>query len=234
MQDGVTAASLPEPFSQNRKIIWVEGDIKDHLVPPCLPWAEISSTRAGCLKPHPAWSLPHCCTLLPYRTSFVPIHVVEEHDLGETVEGATAPTTDRREPWGQHRTGLLTNTDSLMGLQIISERKLAEAALPHILCTREWHNLHPTARCPWRKDWQLWYHVLTGRVLLGIHVTGCWMLEAKLSGSASTSGCPGGAATSPRVCLQTKQHLLLLGKCFPPCSSSAPPGSPQRTFPGSR
>lgn len=38
--------------------------------------------------------------------------------------------------------------DSLTGLLIASERKLAEAALPRILCTREWHHLHPTARCP--------------------------------------------------------------------------------------
>lgn len=81
--------------------------------------------------------------------------------------------------------------DSLMGLLITSERKLAEAALPHILCTREWHRLHPTTRCPWRKDWQPWCHVQTGRVLLGIHITGCLMLEAQLCGSASTSGCPG-------------------------------------------
>lgn len=47
-------------------------------------------------------------------------------------------------------------------------------------------------------------------------------------------GVLAGAATSSKACLQTSQHLLLLGKCFSPCSSSAPPGSPERTFPGSR
>jgi len=35
-------------------MIWVERDLKGHLVPIPLPWAGTCSTRPGCLKPQPS------------------------------------------------------------------------------------------------------------------------------------------------------------------------------------
>ena len=37
------------------RMVWVGRDLKDHLVPPPLPWAGTPSTRPGCSKPHPTW-----------------------------------------------------------------------------------------------------------------------------------------------------------------------------------
>jgi len=39
--------------SQNHRMVWVGRDLKDHLVPTPLPWAETPSTKPRCSKPHP-------------------------------------------------------------------------------------------------------------------------------------------------------------------------------------
>jgi len=36
-------------------MVWVGGELKDHLVPHPLPWEGTSSTRPGFSKPCPTW-----------------------------------------------------------------------------------------------------------------------------------------------------------------------------------
>ena len=42
---------------ENHGMVWVGRDLKDHLVPPPLPWAGTPSTRPGCSKPHAEYLL---------------------------------------------------------------------------------------------------------------------------------------------------------------------------------
>lgn len=41
--------------SHNHRKIWIEKDLKDHLILSPLPWAETLSVRPGFSKPNPAW-----------------------------------------------------------------------------------------------------------------------------------------------------------------------------------
>lgn len=48
--------------SQDHRMVWVRRGLKDHLIPsPAVPrdtFHEVRSTRSGCSKLHPAWTLP--------------------------------------------------------------------------------------------------------------------------------------------------------------------------------